>query len=339
MRPSTAGGRTVGAEMTDQTTPPRLPGQPREPAVLASPGRAAGRRLSPSAVKARATGDRDRLESQRPTSHVIDTAFGATQLQNESGGGLLAGALAFRFFLFIVPFVFVLVMGIGLGTDATGGDIQEVARKSGITGVAAVALQSGASASTVVRWTTFLVSLVALVTGARNFTRALWVAHALLWKVPLKKMAHPTRAGFAFIGLFVAATLLLRLTYALRSVSFLGFLVSIPLYAAVLAAVWLLCAARSFPRPAGVTWRDVLPGAVLFGVGAQALQVVTTLWIAPSTESKSATYGAIGAALTILLWAYILGRLVTAAAALNATLWRGRSLGHGARQATEAQAG
>lgn len=287
------------------------------------PGKPSGR-LSPSAVKARATGARERLESQRPTNRAIDTAFGFAQLQNESGGGLLAGALAFRFFAFIVPFVFVLVMGIGLGTDVAGADIQEVARRSGITGVAAVALQSGATASDVVRWTTFLVSLVAVLIGARNFTRALWVANALLWNVPLRKMAHPTRAGLAFIGLFVAATLLLRLTYALRTVSFMGFLVSIPLYAAVLAAVWLLCAARLFPRPAGVTWRDVLPGAVLFGVGAQALQVVTTLWIAPSTESKSATYGAIGAALTILLWAYILGRLVTGAAALNATLWRSR---------------
>jgi uncharacterized BrkB/YihY/UPF0761 family membrane protein len=301
-----------------------LPG----PDATRSPGQTAGRRLSPSAVKARATDARERLEAQRPTNRAIDTAFGAAQLQNESGGGLLAGAIAFRFFLFIVPFVFVLVMGIGLGTDAAGGDIQEVARRSGITGVAAVALQSGATASTVVRWTTFVVSLVALLAGARNFTRALWVANALLWKVPLRKLAHPMRAGLAFIGIFVGATLLLRLTYALRTVSFLGFLVSIPLYAVLLAAVWLVCSAR-FPRPAGVTWRDMVPGAVLFGVGAQALQVVTTLWIAPSTESKSQTYGAIGAALTILLWAYILGQLVTASAALNATLWRSRPDGPG----------
>ena len=308
--------------MTGQSSSPRPTGESPGPAAVGAPGRDSGRRLSPSVVKARAVDARQRLEAQRPTNRVIDTAFGATQLQNESGGGLLAGAIAFRFFMFIVPFVFVLVMGTGLGTDAAGGDIQEVARRTGITGVAAVAFQSGATAPTVVRWTTFLVSLVALVTGARNFTRALWIAHALLWRVPLQKPAHPTRAGLLFIGIFVAATLLLRLTYALRSVSFIGFLVSIPLYAVVLAGVWLLCSGRLFPRPAGVTWRDVVPGAVLFGVGAQGLQVVTTLWIAPSTESKSETYGAIGAALTILLWAYIFGRLVTAAAALNATLWR-----------------
>ena len=307
--------------MTGQSSQPRPRGE--SPATGAgAPGRAPGGRLSPSVVKARATDARRRIEAQRPTNRVIDTAFSAAHLQNESGGGLLAGAIAFRFFMFIVPFVFVLVMGLGLGADAVGGDIQEVARRSGITGIAAVALESGATASSVVRWTTFLVALVALVTGARNFVKALWIANALIWKVPLQKRAHPTRAGLAFIGIVVAATLLLRATYALRAFSIIGFLVSVPLYALAVAAVWLLCSVRLFPRPVGVTWRDVVPGAVLFGVCAQALQVVTTLWIAPSTESKSQTYGAMGAALTILLWAYILGRLVTAAVALNATVWR-----------------
>jgi uncharacterized BrkB/YihY/UPF0761 family membrane protein len=52
---------------------------------------------------------------------------------------------------------------------------------------------------------------------------------------------------------------------------------------------------------------------------------VTVVWIANSLESKSQTYGALGAALTILLWAYLLGRLITAAAALNTVLWSGRS--------------
>ena len=39
-------------------------------------------------------------------------------------------------------------------------------------------------------------------------------------------------------------------------------------------------------------------------------------------ESKSDTYGAIGTAVALLLWAYLLGRLVVGSAALNASLWR-----------------
>ena len=75
----------------------------------------------------------------------------------------------------------------------------------------------------------------------------------------------------------------------------------------------------------------MLPGALLFGIGVQALHIVTVVWIARSLESKSETYGALGAALTILLWAYLLGRLITASAALNVVLWGDRS---GSRTAT-----
>ena len=41
-------------------------------------------------------------------------------------------------------------------------------------------------------------------------------------------------------------------------------------------------------------------------------------WITRVIESKSETYGAIGAALGILFWAYLLGRILAGAAILNA---------------------
>jgi uncharacterized BrkB/YihY/UPF0761 family membrane protein len=276
-------------------------------------------------VRARAEEARRRLEERRDDP-AVDAALRTLRLQDESGGGLLAGAIAFRFFLFIVPFVFVVVMGLGLGADATGTDLRDVARQAGITGVAAVAVESGATATTGTRWVTFGLAVIALVLGARNFVKAVWVAHALVWRVPLRRPAHATVLGFAFIGVALAATLLLRLTYVLRAASVIGWVTAVVFFTAVVTGGWMLCVQRLLPGPAGRTWRDVLPGALLFGVGAQVLQLVTVLWIAPSTQSKSETYGAIGAALTILLWAYILGWLLTSSAALDATLWR-RSTG------------
>ena len=38
--------------------------------------------------------------------------------------------------------------------------------------------------------------------------------------------------------------------------------------------------------------------------------------------SKSETYGALGIAVSVLLWTYVAGRLVTGTALVNATLWR-----------------
>jgi uncharacterized BrkB/YihY/UPF0761 family membrane protein len=72
-------------------------------------------------------------------------------------------------------------------------------------------------------------------------------------------------------------------------------------------------------------WPELVPGAVFLALGALALHVVTVYWIAREVESKTDTYGAIGAALAILLWSYLLGRLFTASAVINATLWQRRA--------------
>ena len=68
----------------------------------------------------------------------------------------------------------------------------------------------------------------------------------------------------------------------------------------------------------------LVPGAAVFAIGLEALHVVTIVWFPHSMESKSEIYGTIGTALALLLWAYLLGRLMAVAAALNFALWRRR---------------
>jgi uncharacterized BrkB/YihY/UPF0761 family membrane protein len=81
-----------------------------------------------------------------------------------------------------------------------------------------------------------------------------------------------------------------------------------------------------------VSWKEMVPGAVLVGVGVEALQLTTVIWFTRSIESKSATYGAIGAALAILVWAYILGRIIVSGAMLNAVLWEQKQRGTARRR-------
>lgn len=54
------------------------------------------------------------------------------------------------------------------------------------------------------------------------------------------------------------------------------------------------------------------------------LHRVTVYSIAYEVESKTDTYGAVGAAIALLLWAYLLGRLITASAVVNAAAWQRR---------------
>jgi uncharacterized BrkB/YihY/UPF0761 family membrane protein len=56
-------------------------------------------------------------------------------------------------------------------------------------------------------------------------------------------------------------------------------------------------------------------------IGADVLHLLTTYWIGHLVGRKTSTYGPVGVALAVLLWVYILGRIIVASAGLNAALW------------------
>ena len=76
---------------------------------------------------------------------------------------------------------------------------------------------------------------------------------------------------------------------------------------------------RHLPHRAD-SWRAHLPGALLLAVGFQVLQLVVVLYLAPKLGRSSQLYGSLGAATVILLWLYLMARLIVAAAFLNASL-------------------
>ena len=116
------------------------------------------------------------------------------------------------------------------------------------------------------------------------------------------------------IGYFVVSAL----TTAARHASFGGGLFLTLLDPVLYAALWLLISSRLPHRDA--TWRDLVPGAILFGLGIEVLHVVTAYFIAPQAISKQGTYGSLGIAAALLLGLYLISRLVVATAVINATL-------------------
>ena len=62
------------------------------------------------------------IEARRADSDSIATAFEAVERDAQTGGGVLAAALAFRLFMFLVPYAFVMVTGFGLASSAAGQD-------------------------------------------------------------------------------------------------------------------------------------------------------------------------------------------------------------------------
>ena len=79
---------------------------------------------------------------------------------------------------------------------------------------------------------------------------------------------------------------------------------------------------EGLPAPRQHAMGGFLPGAIMVGVGVEALHIFTVVWISRSFESKSEAFGAIGGSLSILLWSYVIGRIMAAAPVLNAAAWR-----------------
>ena len=264
---------------------------------------------------------RPRLEALRPRSRTIDSAFVALARDTESGGGVLAAAVAFRVFLFVIPYIFGVIALFDVAGSVSGKDPRSVARSWGIGGLMAQAVHASTShLSGSGRLFALVGVLVVVLLAGRALLKTLRIVHGLVWRVPVRKPARPTRAALVIVALTTVSLLLSATIERLRTVSTLGELGAIILYTAIPSAIWLLVE-LAMPHAANAGWKDLIPGAVLFGVAVLGLHLFTVYWVADLIKRKSATYGAVGSALALLLWAYVFGRIMTASAVLNASLW------------------
>jgi uncharacterized BrkB/YihY/UPF0761 family membrane protein len=257
------------------------------------------------------------LEAKRPSSRSVDALFATMERDVTNGGGVLAAAVAFRIFIFLVPFVFVVVTAFPFASDAVDQDPTDLADKFGMAGLASTAIHSAANLSFWNRLALLLAGLFALVLASRSLVRVLRITHGLAWNVRVPKMQKPLRAALGLI-LVVFALMIFGGVTAEIDIGVIG-LVPALVTGVVVAALWLFVQLH-LPRQ-DVTWKELIPGAVLVGAGAELLQLATIVWFTRYIESKSETYGAIGAALAILLWAYFLGRIIVSGSMLNAVLW------------------
>jgi uncharacterized BrkB/YihY/UPF0761 family membrane protein len=279
-------------------------------------------------VRARVTHLRERaertragIEARRADSASIDTAFEAVERDAQSGGGVLAAAVAFRLFMFLVPYAFVMCTGFGLASTAAGQDPGDAARSAGITGLLASAVASTSTLSLANRFVALVVGGFALALTARSLVRVLWIVHRLIWRVQPQRKPSPW-SPLIVVGFVTALFGLGDLTSWIGSHSLLLRVVAIFLTILFSGGAWFF-ASWLLPRDQCALWA-LLPGALIVGLGVGVLQILTITYVVHVVTRKSALYGAIGIALALLLWTYFAGRLLTAAIAANASLWKHR---------------
>jgi uncharacterized BrkB/YihY/UPF0761 family membrane protein len=301
-------------------TPSLTPPPPESDPLVPGPAPSAfdRARARKAALQARAQEVAQRAEAARADHKNLDGAFEAVARDVEVGGGIIAGALAYRFFIWLLPFGLVLVAGLGLAADATGNSPVDAAKSLGLAGLVSQSVASAASGAN--RWYALLVGVPVLLYVTRSLLRALIGAHRLVWTDLRAAAPRPTpKATARLLGLMLVFFVLSGLAGAVRAWSTgLGIVVTL-LMIVPYTGVWLLVTLRLPHRDAG--WKRLLPGAIAFGIGVELIQVFTAFVIAPMALSKQGTYGALGIAAALLFGLYLIARLVVGAAVINATLW------------------
>src|SRR5438046_2803589 len=118
---------------------------------------------------------RTRVESAPGHHPTLELAFHIFESDSSIGGGLLAGALAYRLFVLLLPSALLFVSGLGLYAGAVEKSPSTVAREAGLHGL--VASQVASTASSDARWLVFVIMVPAVLYATAKLYRAVAIVH------------------------------------------------------------------------------------------------------------------------------------------------------------------
>lgn len=283
-------------------------------------------RTRTDALRARAEIARRSVEAQteslRAKHASVRIAYEAYERDRRQAGALLAGGIAYRLFLWLLPTALFVVAVLGLFADLTSRTPQQAAEASGLGSaltatVAQAVEQSG-------RGSIYLLVLggILMIWAGRSAVKALRLTSAVAWGIRPPALSRSLISSLTFTGVSFGVLLLPNV--------FLPFLHRAPLVADILIevvvfiglAALLVWVQMVMPHPEEVPWTAHVPGAVVATVGAYVLRIVTDIYLTGRLGRVDDLYGALGVAAVFMAWLYLIGRLLVAAFAVSATRWR-----------------
>ena len=264
----------------------------------------------------------ERAQDEREKHESVDAVFEMAERDGDVGGGIIAGALAYRLFIWLLPLALVAVAGLGIAADASSESPEQAAESLGLEGLITNSIAHAADSPN--RWYALLVGIPVLVWATRSLLRVLIVAHRLIWTdvraaAPKPKLVPTLR----LLVLLLCLGAVSAVASAVRAWSTAPGVLATLLALAPYAALWVLVSVRLPHRDA--PWTALIPGALVVALGMELFNAVTAYVITPWALAKQGTYGALGVAAALLVGLFLVSRLVVASAVVNATLWERRS--------------
>ena len=262
------------------------------------------------------------FESAAERIPVVGAIVQAAARERSAGGVLLAGGVAYRLFFWLVPLGLVSATIASFFTTSNSTELTSAAASRGLTGVAAAAAGKAIDTAGHNAWYLLTFGAVFVIWFGYGVVRALAIVYALAWGERPRTVRNPLLAGAAFTTIaFVLTIAAAGIGSAIARIG-LGSIATLASTIIVYAAA-ALGISVFFPH-ANAPARALLPGSFLLSAGGLGLHVFVDVYLAPKLGRSVDLYGMLGASTVILLWLYMIARLVTLSAFLNATLWMRR---------------
>jgi membrane protein len=259
---------------------------------------------------------RAHVEAARAQHESVDFGFVLVERDSSIGGGLLAGALAYRLFVFLLPTALLLVSGLGLYAGSADKSPGTVASEAGLHGL--IASEVAASAGGRHRALVFVVMVPAVLYAMVTLYRAIAKIHGIAWLGSARAVRISPRGVAVFAGALVLHVVAVWLVGRVRRDTGTGGILALLVYLVVVGGAWL---AVSYQLPhRRVSWTRLIPGSALFGVGLLCINVFNVYVTTRLVQNRANTYGALGIAAALLFSLVLVGRLIVVAAELNAAL-------------------
>jgi uncharacterized BrkB/YihY/UPF0761 family membrane protein len=268
-------------------------------------------------LQARAVALAERLTTWGPVGPLAEMGWRIFRRDQSIAGSVMASALAYRLFIWILPLALLLVAGLGPVADAIGGDPADYVEDAGLPSYVAESVGAATDGLTPLGLVAVLVSTsVVLLYETYVLLRALRAVSAFSWGVPVRSLRHPVPATLTLLGLLVGLLAVGALTGRIADA------------AGGLPFGWILAIVSLTAAPILFVLMFVM---VLPHVMVGAIHLFNALILYPWVGHKEATYGALGVAAGIMLSLFVTSRALVVATALNAVLQDDRRAAAGTR--------
>jgi uncharacterized BrkB/YihY/UPF0761 family membrane protein len=259
----------------------------------------------------------EQSEALRARSATARLAFDAYDHDRRHAGALLAGGLAYRLFLWMLPTSLMVASAVGVIANLSSEPPLQVAERAGLgvaltTAIAQAAQESGQGALLLLP-----LGLWLMVWTGMSVVKALRLLSGVAYQLRPGPFRHGIRASLVFSGIVLA---LVATPVVLGPLYGGGLLLDALVWTATPVA-WTPLFAWGFstlPHPGEPGWITFMPGAALLAVGLSLLRFVTSVYFVGRMERTGDLYGAIGVAAVFMVWLFLIGRLVVAGITLNA---------------------